>query len=459
MDWECKSLEWTDHDFRKFRYGLGESTVVTKFPQNKITLETHTTSSDWDVWFKKASFLRESEIRPGLCVILCSRDKPVFKGVPARISSLPFERHTFNTIVESLHIHPTITRTIGREVAYFSTQHHGNYGGKNSKLTCTARTSSLLHDDLGLSSTFLPDPGVNLAILYGCNEEQKEQIIHRLETLDLSYNHPMLLPGLLAQLERIRLVGMVDNLLDKFVLRGRVDRGFDRELDLDMDQTKLSSFLKLCFESRDLVNQIQAVKTQLAKMATETIKFGELISKKYVEDVLSPDEEKRLKSAGEQIVSQLREISDEFDEKVNDCKMVVDNMSLTMQTVWNNFAREDNKTNLKLSRVNTDLARANTALSEDMKRDSSQMRSIALLTMVFLPLSTVASIFSTTLFSWDATEGKTVVSGYLWVFVVIAVGLTSLTVGAWYLATYRTRRIEASRRGMKTLGISLNDLP
>ncbi|KAE9363918.1 hypothetical protein N431DRAFT_550606 [Stipitochalara longipes BDJ] len=445
MDWECKSLKWTDHDFRKFRYRLGESTIVTKFPPNKkITLETHTTSSDWDIWFKKASFLRESEIKPGLCVILCSRDKPVFKGVPARISSLPFERHTFNTIIESLHIHPTITRTIGREVAYFSTQQHGNYGAQNSKLTCTARTSSLLHDDLGLSSTFLTEPGLNLAILYGCNEEQKEQIIHRLETLDLAYNHPMLLPGLLAQLERIRLVGMVDNLLDKFVLRGR---------------TKLSSFLKLCFESRDLMNQIQAVKKQLAKMATETIKFGELISNKCVEDILSPDEEKRLKSAGEQIVSQLSEISDEFDEKVNDCKMVVDNMSLTMQTVWNNFAREDNKTNLKLSRVNTDLARANTALSEDMKRDSSQMRSIALLTMVFLPLSTVASIFSTTLFSWDAMEGKTVVSGYLWVFVVIAIGLTSLTVGAWYLATYRTRRQEASRRGTKTLGLSLNDLP
>lgn len=36
MDWECKSLDWTDHDFRKFRYGLGESTVLTKFPPNKV---------------------------------------------------------------------------------------------------------------------------------------------------------------------------------------------------------------------------------------------------------------------------------------------------------------------------------------------------------------------------------------------------------------------------------------
>jgi hypothetical protein len=58
--------------------------------------------------------------------------------------------------------------------------------------------------------------------------------------------------------------------------------------------------------------------------------------------------------------------------------------------VWNHFAREDNKLNLHLSRVNTQLARTNTTLTQDMKQDSSQMRSIALLTMIFLPLSTVA---------------------------------------------------------------------
>lgn len=368
--------------------------------------------------------------------------------MPARISYLPFERYVFNTIIESLYIHPTITRTIGREVAYFSIQYHGNCEAKDSKITCTARTSSRLHDDIALSSTFLLEPGLNLAVIYGCNDEQKEQIIHRLDTLDLSYNHPTLLPGLLAQLERIRIVGMTDKLMDKFVLRGLVDRGFDRELDLDMDQTRLSSFLKLCFESRDLRNQTQTVKKQLAKMAAETIKFGEIISQKDAEDLLSLGERKRLKSAGELIDSQLSEITDEFDDKINDCKMIGDNMSLTMQTVWNNFAREDNKTSLKLSRVNTDLARASTGLSEDMKRDSSQMRSIALLTMVFLPLSTVASIFSTTLFSWDATEGKAVISGYLWVFIVIAIGLTSVTVGVWYLATSYTRRQEVSRQGI-----------
>src|SRR5436305_3098751 len=106
--------------------------------------------------------------------------------------------------------------------------------------------------------------------MYGCSETQKQRIIHRLRTLDLAYNHPTSLAGLVAELERIRLFGMVDNLLDNFALRAWADR----ELDLDMDKAKLSSFLKLCFESRDLMNQLQAVKKQLVKMTVETTKFG-----------------------------------------------------------------------------------------------------------------------------------------------------------------------------------------
>jgi hypothetical protein len=102
---------------------------------------------------------------------------------------------------------------------------------------------------------------------------------------------------------------------------------------IDMDKAKLSSFLKLCFESRDLINQTQAVKKQLAKMVTETTKFGEPMSLKSVVDLLVPGEAQRLKRAGEQIISQLDDISTEFDDKINYCSMIIANMSLAMQTV------------------------------------------------------------------------------------------------------------------------------
>jgi len=61
--------------------------------------------------------------------------------------------------------------------------------------------------------------------------------------------------------------------------------------------------------------------------------------------------------------------------------------------MWNHFAREENRVNTQISRVNTNLARVTTQMTEEMKRDSSQMRSIALLTMVFLPVTAVAVCF------------------------------------------------------------------
>ena len=36
MDWESKSLDWTDRDFESFRYGLRETTVVTKLATTEV---------------------------------------------------------------------------------------------------------------------------------------------------------------------------------------------------------------------------------------------------------------------------------------------------------------------------------------------------------------------------------------------------------------------------------------
>jgi hypothetical protein len=129
------------------------------------------TRTDWDIWFKRessaslylskylieAGFLPPTQrektwtvchvgnIKPCLTMhndvtdylvdSICGRDKPVFEGVQARISYLPFERHTFNKITQKFNVHPTITRTIGREIAYFSIHNHGSWGMKYFKIS------------------------------------------------------------------------------------------------------------------------------------------------------------------------------------------------------------------------------------------------------------------------------------------------------------------------------------
>jgi hypothetical protein len=36
MDWESRSLDWTDRNFGSFRYGLRETTVATKLATNEV---------------------------------------------------------------------------------------------------------------------------------------------------------------------------------------------------------------------------------------------------------------------------------------------------------------------------------------------------------------------------------------------------------------------------------------
>ncbi|KAM7215571.1 hypothetical protein V8F06_009038 [Rhypophila decipiens] len=485
MDFERTSMEWTDHDFSSFGYEhKGESVVLTKALEEegvRFELRSLVKKDEWKGWLQKTSFLKGDanmkRSNPGLCIVLVGRGDLTFNtiwdGMQAPVQYLPFDQAIFIQLVRLFRIHPRITRTIGRESCYFSVQHQNDADEEGSMISCTARTSSQLPDDLAFSSAFIPHLNLNLAVVYGCNQKQKREAIKRIQACDLAEaHHPLLLAGMLFEMERVRLGDAVDKLLDNFALRGSSS---DRDLDLDMDKARMTEFLRSCYESRELVNHIKAVQLELGKLitavsATISLPNSALLptyphqpekSSDRDKDNPDPDPHPDLNfdsssstvgnpnpnpylpaSAAHKILTRLHDISLELTTKSHDCNLVNSNMSLTMTTAMSHFARLDNQTNLKLSRVNTELARTNTGLSHDMKRDSSQMRSIALLTMVFLPMTTVASIFSTGFFTWDAdtAQGEEVVSGWIWVLVVVSVGLTLAVVGIWWWATRRERK-------------------
>jgi heme/copper-type cytochrome/quinol oxidase subunit 2 len=68
------------------------------------------------------------------------------------------------------------------------------------------------------------------------------------------------------------------------------------------------------------------------------------------------------------------------------------------------------------------------------------MRSIALVTMVFLPGTFLAAVFSMTFFDWSGEGGKTRVSSYLWIYITITAVFTLLTVGSWYFLVLHRRQ-------------------
>ena len=81
------------------------------------------------------------------------------------------------------------------------------------------------------------------------------------------------------------------------------------------------------------------------------------------------------------------------------------------------------------------------------------MRTIAVLTMFFLPATFVSSLFGTNLFSLDTNavgQSTFVISKFWWIYLVTAIPLTILTLVCWGLylkwRAFRERKILSSQQ-------------
>lgn len=77
-------------------------------------------------------------------------------------------------------------------------------------------------------------------------------------------------------------------------------------------------------------------------------------------------------------------------------------------------------------------AASSTEIAATTLRDSFSMKTLALVTMLFLPGTSVASIFSMPLFHWNTGDNNgQILDDKFWVFWVLTVPLTLLTFSVW----------------------------
>ncbi|KAK4153467.1 hypothetical protein C8A00DRAFT_33833, partial [Chaetomidium leptoderma] len=112
-----------------------------------------------------------------------------------------------------------------------------------------------------------------------------------------------------------------------------------------------------------------------------------------------------LRRTGRLIKDRLGLLVEELDDMIDDCSMRVDGM--TIATQWSQ------------GDTTVDIATA-------AGRHSSQMRSIALVTMIFLPGTFFATVFSMTFFNWGSQDGA-IVSSYIWIYFLVTVLFTAVT--------------------------------
>ncbi|KAF4468752.1 hypothetical protein FALBO_4357 [Fusarium albosuccineum] len=180
---------------------------------------------------------------------------------------LPFSEHSFQKIVERFYIHETIARVINRaDIPTFSARElemGDNNGQTYPAFVYNCRTSNAWNNDLAFSATYFPHCGLTYAIMFGCPMSVEVQILNRLNRVTSEASHPLLMPGIFMELERLRHVRLVDETIDDLEARiQEIDLVFNdtetvsAEENAARKEAKRSAWLDTMFLRNQLVNWI-----------------------------------------------------------------------------------------------------------------------------------------------------------------------------------------------------------
>ncbi|KAF6801020.1 protein kinase [Colletotrichum sojae] len=356
---------------------------------------------DWDSWFAQSS---PGGKRPNLksdyvAIILAARPKDEGEGEgshnPMLLSYLPVSYRILDRLVTEWSLHGSLVKTINRGHGPVFERTYLTMGNPpQPAIVYNCRSSNDWPGDMSLSMTHFISSNKTHAIAFGCDPKAMIEVSGRLGNAEDALLHPLLLIGIFAEIERKRHIAMVKIRLERLVrtvsiLSGSVQEGSD---EIEGDGNHINPWL----ETHHIKNGLENWKSQLLKMTQHA---DELPTRSW----LHHEKEFRDKAekAGLRVKERLEQIIIDYEEKIRECEM-------------------------KHTKTNMDIALST-------KRDGSQMKSIALLTMVFLPATFVTSMFSMTFFQWIPEDSSQTVSPYIWIYFVVTLGLTFMTVGLWYL--------------------------
>lgn len=194
--------------------------------------------------------------------------------------------------------------------------------------------------------TYLSDRRFTYAIIYGCTKTIKTDVISRLSNCQLGTFHPLTLPTMFADIERNRHVDLVEECVQKLMQRVQ-----------DMDQKRpgsSSSHPYSCsnekpgrgsaiasgdinsttewLEINHLRNGLNDWKAQLSPLIDNV---AELEKSQFADTqlVTAASWISSMRRQGARIRERLIQISNEYDEKIRSCSMVIDGMSFATQMV------------------------------------------------------------------------------------------------------------------------------
>lgn len=225
-------------------------------------------------------------------------------------------------------------------------------------LVYNCRSANTRINDLALTATYFNGSQLTYGILLGCTADTERRVLNRVSMAKEQGFHPLLLAGTFSELERERLVEVVDKTIDRIEeaifdidSRGNVlDVPEDPAMELSGDDglehpdgeryTKRTAWLNTTF----LRNRLEIWKREVRKMVEHV---DELCTGPQTDRDGPPpplrdvhcapravaDADRAFIRTSSLIKERLQELVEELDEKIEDCTMRVEGMAMATQWV------------------------------------------------------------------------------------------------------------------------------
>lgn len=445
MDWPQFKPEFSDNDKNLFKFASTWNFQIARKEPGKILQKWHIDNdSEFSEWFNQDHLPHNLTDRPGFGVLLLTQPEEPHSRKngdaghnPQALRRLPISKQTLDGLIKKFFIHGSIARAINRSDAVLFSRTFVQMGDpQEPSIVYVCRSSASWPGDMALSSTYFPRTGSTYAVFYGCTFSDKppsrsfgtgDKICGWLaKSDDAMAPHPMLIPGMFAEMERRRHLDILDgatkSLLEIISSLGHGTVGDDCRT-LPSGGQGGGKAMQSLLDNHDIKIGLEAWLAQMGKMVNHIEELSETWFKASLKPVDAQHEaaeqrKSKLREAGCRIKDRLEDIMQEYREKVGECTLIMESMTLATQLAS---------------------TQANMQLALSAKKDGGQMKSIAILTMIFLPATFFAAFFSMSFFKWGPQEEENV-SSQIWIYAVVTLVSTAITLGVYSWWSWRQAR-------------------
>ncbi|KAF7507242.1 hypothetical protein GJ744_010800 [Endocarpon pusillum] len=279
-----------------------------------------------------------------------------------------------------------------------------------------------------ISLSFDPKACITRAFLHGIRFSEWERLKTDFRSLPLSYAHPMLLPVLLFNAHQVNMHRYRAR-IDQKVYESSKEIGYGipgRLQEASANKSRNKQYL----DFEDITKRLHSYQTELATIG-HVARFskvcGEFLLKTLQElnGIPLTSCEHEFHKAGEPLLHRSEYYTNSCINLLSQSQGLKERVQSHINLTFSLIAQEEN-------RINHSVAVDNAMIAVASKKDSSAMKTIALLTILFLPATFVATFFSMSIFDFSPSGGsRPVMSPYMWVYWTITIALTATVLLVW----------------------------